>query len=98
MYATAQLEVPRSIPISVSLMLAASIFFRAQVQFEFPAPGAVFLQTTKFECAEFSNGGLQVDRDELAGFTAEGGLDGRNLFELLVAERIIDHVANSIFT
>src|SRR4051812_39396919 len=72
--------------------------FCPKVQFELPASWAAFLQASKFQCAEFGNSGLQVDRDELAGFAAEHRLDRSDFFEFVIVKSIVDHVADPIFT
>src|SRR6516164_2202293 len=67
MKATAQLDVPRSIPTRSS----RRVVMAPHVQFEFPLSGTALFQTTQFESSDLRHCGLQVDRNQPAGFSLE---------------------------
>src|SRR5579871_1636157 len=94
MKATAQFDVPRSIPTRNS----RGIVVTSDVQFEFPAARAVLFQATQFERPDFRDCGLKIHRHESSGFTFERCFNRRNFFEVVAARGIFDRVANAIFT
>src|SRR5438128_9014413 len=92
-YATAQLEVPRSMPTRYS----RAIFF-SHVQLELPSARAAFFQAAQFERPHFGDCSLQIYRHQTARLALQGSFDGSDLFEIIASSGIIHRVPHPILT
>src|SRR5205823_13579132 len=98
-YATAQLDVPKSMPTRKSATIPA-LLFHAHIQFELPPARPLFLQATQFQGSDFGYGSLKIHWHELsgrAGIAGQCGFNRSDLFQLICSGGVVDHVSDAVF-